>query len=129
VSSSAAALLCRGVGVAVCDHRMSEVRTWPVRVVSLTALWSGALCLTYVAAAAAAESAALPAAAAAAHPGAAPPDSVCPLKCECPSEAVPECRALLAHAPIPSAACSSSSAQQLPYPSAYRPPSVRENGR
>jgi hypothetical protein len=46
---------------------VSDVRTWPVRVVSLTALWSGALCLTDVAAATA-ECAALPAAAAA-HPG------------------------------------------------------------
>jgi hypothetical protein len=50
--------------VAVCDHRVSEVRTWLVRVVTLTALWSGALCLTDVAAAAA-ESAA-------AHPGLSP---------------------------------------------------------
>jgi hypothetical protein len=101
-----------------------------VKEVSLTALWSGALCLIDVAAAA--ESATLPtaAAAAAAHPGAAPPDSVCPLKYECPSEAVPECRALLALTPTPSAAwSSSSSAQRLPYPSAYRLPSMRENGR
>jgi hypothetical protein len=44
---------------------MSEVRTWLVREVTLSALWSGALCLTYVAAAAV--SAAL--SAAAAHSG------------------------------------------------------------
>jgi hypothetical protein len=55
--------------VAECDHLVSEVRTWLVRVVTLTALWSGALFLTYVAAAAA-MSAAL--ATAAAHSRAAP---------------------------------------------------------
>jgi hypothetical protein len=96
-----------------------------VRVVTLTALWSGALCLTYVATAAAV-SAPLPAAA---HSGAAPPDSMCPLRYECPSEAVPGCRALLARAPTPSAVCSSSSsssARLSPYPFTYRLPSVRE---
>jgi hypothetical protein len=114
--------------VAECDHPVSEVRTWLVTVVTLTALWSGALCLTYVAAAAAV-SAPLPAAAAA-HSGAAPPDSVCPLRYECPSEAVPRCRALLACAPTPSAICSSSSSARLsPYPSAYHLPFVREKGR
>jgi hypothetical protein len=95
---------------------------------TLTALRSGALCLTDVAAAAVV-SAALPAAAAAAHSGAAPPDAVCPLKCECPSEVAPVCLALRALSPTPSAAWSSSSAQQLPYPFVYRLPSVRENGR
>jgi hypothetical protein len=93
---------------------------------TLTALWSGALYLTYVAAAAV--SAAL-AAAAAAHSGAAPPDSVCPLRSGCPSEAVPVYLALQALCPTPSDVCFSSSlAQQPPYPSAYRLPSVREKG-
>jgi hypothetical protein len=114
--------------VAVCDHRVSEVRTWLVRVVTLTALWSGALYLTDVAAAAA-ESAALPTAAAA-DSGAAPLDSVCPLKSGCPSEATPVCLALRALSPTPSTvSSSSSSAQQPPYPSTYRVPSVREKGR
>jgi hypothetical protein len=57
--------------VAECDHPVSEVRTWLERAVTLSALWSGALCLTDMATAAAV-SAALPAAAAAAHSGAAP---------------------------------------------------------
>jgi hypothetical protein len=57
------------------------------------------------AAAAAAESTAL----AAAHPGAAPPDPVYPLRSVCPSEANPECQALLALSPTPSPAWSSSS--------------------
>jgi hypothetical protein len=75
-------------------------------------------------------SAALPgAAAAAAHSGAAPPDSVCPLKSGCPSEAAPVSLALRALSPTPSVVWSSSSAQQPPYPSAYRLPSMRENGR
>jgi hypothetical protein len=116
------------LAVAVCDHCVSEVWTWLVRVVTLTALWSGALCLTDVAAAAAV-SAALPLAAAA-HSGAAPPNSVCPLKYGCPYEATPVCLALRALTPTPSAIySSSSSAHQPPYPSAYRLPSVRENGR
>jgi hypothetical protein len=72
--------------VAECDHLVSEVWTWLVRVVTLYALWSGALCLTYVAAAAAVS--ATLAATAAAHSGAAPPDAVCPRKSGCPSEAV-----------------------------------------
>jgi hypothetical protein len=55
---------------AECDHLVSEVRTWLVREVTLSAVWSGALCLTYVAAAAV--SAALLAAAAALS-GVAPP--------------------------------------------------------
>jgi hypothetical protein len=100
-----------------CDHLVSEVRTWLVREVTLSALWSGAPCLTYMAAAAA-------------HSGAAPPDSVCPLRSGCPSEAVPVYLALLALCPTPSPASSSSSyARQPPYPSAYRLPSVREKGR
>jgi hypothetical protein len=49
-----------------------------VREVTLSALLAGALCLSDMAAAAA-ESAAL-FVAAATHPGAAPPDSECPLK-------------------------------------------------
>jgi hypothetical protein len=57
-----------------CDLPVSEVRTWPVREVTLSALLAGALCLTIVAAAAT-ESTAL-----SAHSGAAPPDSECPLK-------------------------------------------------
>jgi hypothetical protein len=114
--------------VAECDHLVSEVRTWLVRAVTLSALWSGALCLTDMAAAAVVF-AALPTAAAA-HSRAAPPDSVCPLRSGCPSEAVPGCRALLALAPTPSTVCSSSSSARLPpYPSAYRLPSARENGR
>jgi hypothetical protein len=88
----------------VCDHHVSEVRNWLVRVVSLTTLCSGALCVTD-AAVAAAVSAALPAVAA--HSEAAPPDSVCPLRYECPSEALPRCQALLACAPTPSVVCSS----------------------
>jgi hypothetical protein len=56
--------------VAEYDLLVSEVRTWPVREVTLSAQWSGALCLTYVAAAAAAVSAAL--STAAADSGAAP---------------------------------------------------------
>jgi hypothetical protein len=56
---------------AECDLLVSVVRTWPVREVTLSALLTGALCLSDVAAAAA-ESAA--------HPGATPPDSKCPLK-------------------------------------------------
>jgi hypothetical protein len=63
---------------AVCDLPVSEVRTWPVREVTLSALLTGALCLTVVAAAVAV-SAAL-SATVFAHSGAAPPDSVCPLK-------------------------------------------------
>jgi hypothetical protein len=55
--------------VAEYDLLVSEVRTWPVREVTLSAQWSGALCLTYVAAAAAV-SAAL--STAAADSGAAP---------------------------------------------------------
>jgi hypothetical protein len=55
---------------------------------------------------------------------------VCPLKSGCPSEAAPVCLAPRALSPTPSAAWSSSSStQQPPYPSAYRLPSVRENGR
>jgi hypothetical protein len=57
-----------------CDLLMSEVQTCPVRGVTLSALLTGALCLTVVAAAAA-ESAAL-----SAHSRVAPPDSECPLK-------------------------------------------------
>jgi hypothetical protein len=108
---------------------VSEVQTWLVREVTLSALWSGALCLTYVAAAAAV-SAAL-SAAAAAHSGAAPLDFVCPLRSECPSEVVPVYLALQALCPTPSAIFSSSSfsARQPPYPSAYRLPSMREKGR
>jgi hypothetical protein len=60
---------------AECDLLVSEVLTWPVREVTLSALLAGALCLSDVAAAA--ESAAL---SAAADPRAAPPDSECPLK-------------------------------------------------
>jgi hypothetical protein len=88
---------------AECDL-MSEVRTWPVREVTLSALLAGALCLSGMVAAAA-ESAA----AAAAHPGAAPSDPMYPLRSVCPSEADPECRALLALSPTPSPAWSSSS--------------------
>jgi hypothetical protein len=62
---------------AECDLLVSEVQTWPVREVTLSALLTGALCLSDVAATA--ESAAL-SAAAAADPGAAPPNTECPLK-------------------------------------------------
>jgi hypothetical protein len=107
---------------AECDLLVSEVRTWPGREVTLSALLAGALYLSDVAGAAA-ESAALTAA----HPGAAPLDPVYPLKSVCPSEADPECRALLALSPTPSTAwSSSSSARLLPYPSSYHLPSVRE---
>jgi hypothetical protein len=90
-----------------CDLLMSEVRTWPVREVTLSALLTGALCLTVVAAAAA-ESAAL-SAAVSAHSGAAPPDSVHSLRSVYPSVADPVYLALLALCPTPSAVCSSSS--------------------
>jgi hypothetical protein len=88
-------------------------------VVTLSALWSGALCLTYVAAAAAVS---------AAHSGAAPPDSVCPLRSRCPSEVVPVCLALQALCPTPSPtfSSSSSSARLRLYPSSCRLPSVKE---
>jgi hypothetical protein len=89
------------------DLLVSEVRTWPVREVTLSALWSGALCLTYVAVAAAVS--ATLSADVVALSGAAPPDSVCPLRSGCPSEAVPMYLALQALCPTPSAICSSSS--------------------
>jgi hypothetical protein len=60
-----------------CVLHESKGQTWLVREVTLSALLAGALCLSDMAAAA--ESAAL-FVVAAAHPGAAPPDSECPLK-------------------------------------------------
>jgi hypothetical protein len=90
---------------AECDHLVSEVQTWLVREVTLSVVWYGALCLTYVAAAAAVSTALL-AAAAAALSGVAPPDSVCPLRSGCPSEAVPMYLALQALYLTPSAVCS-----------------------
>jgi hypothetical protein len=77
--------------VAGCVLHESEVRTWPVMEVTLSALLAD-LCLTDVTAAAAAESAT-----AAAHPGAAPPDSVHSLRSGCPSETDPVCLALKEH--------------------------------
>jgi hypothetical protein len=91
---------------AECELLVSEVQTWLVREVTLSALLAGALCLSDVAAAAA-ESTAL-AAAVAAHLGAAPPDPVYSLRFVCPSEADPECRALIALSPTTSHAWSSS---------------------
>jgi hypothetical protein len=73
--------------VAGCDLLVSKVRTWPVREVTLSALLTGALCLTVVAAAV--ESAAV-----SAHSGAAPPDSVHSLRSVYPSVADPVYRVL-----------------------------------
>jgi hypothetical protein len=89
---------------AECVLHESEVRTWPVREVTLSALLAADLCLSDITTAAA-ESAAT----AAAHPGAAPPDPVHSLQYVCPSVADPEYLALKAHDPTPSPIGSSSS--------------------
>jgi hypothetical protein len=106
---------------AECVRHESEVRTWPVWEVTLSALLAADLCLSDVTAAAAAESVA------AAHPGAAPPDPVHSLQSVCPCVADPVCLALKGHGPTPSPGVSSSSSARLPlYPSSCRLPSVKE---
>jgi hypothetical protein len=78
---------------AECVLHESEVRTWPVREVTLSALLAADLCLSDITAIAAAESAA------AAHPGATPPDPVHSLQSVYPSVANPVCLALKVHGP------------------------------
>jgi hypothetical protein len=108
--------------MADCVLHESEVQTWPVKEVTLSALLAADLCLSDVTTAAAATESA-----AAAHPGVAPPGPVHSLLSGYPSVADPEYLALRELGPTPSPVESSSSSAQLPpCPSSCRLPPVRE---
>jgi hypothetical protein len=106
--------------MADCVLHESEVQTWPVKEVTLSALLAADLFLSDVTASAAEF-------AAAAHPGVAPPGPMHSLLSGYPSVADPEYLALRELGPTPSPVESSSSSAQLPpCPSSFRLPPVRE---